>query len=387
MSDANNQLNLFDLYLPLPFRVVLLINFGILLWHINLITCLKYDINILLVLKISPTDITLKQLIANSRKRLFNVTISTCSGYLAYIFLTLSRLDFISMEWLPLFCIFIAFLILLRSNPSKDSNRLTETIKRVVRGNIDINLRNNDILLTDTLTSYNKVLVDFLVYVSALALGIQSIPKGTNLSKELTKNHLQIYNLDLLFANFPSLLRLKQCLIEYKSSNRRNSTHLFNAIKYSTAFLPTAAMILFKSGFIKGQTLWYFAMFINSTYSFYWDISNDWNFGFFSKFLSNKSNTVYLRNKLIYSRTFYIIAILIDFSLRYIWILKLLYLNSNSTSSLKVFSVMLFTTEMGNFILEILEIFRRWVWVFIKVETEYVKIVTSEEYIEMQNLD
>lgn len=48
---------------------------------------------------------------------------------------------------------------------------------------------------------------------------------------------------------------------------------------------------------------------------------------------------------------------------------------------------MLFTTEMGNFMLEIFEIFRRWVWVFIKVETEYVKIVTSEEYIEMQNLD
>lgn len=128
-------------------------------------------------------------------------------------------------------------------------------------------------------------------------------------------------------------------------------------------------------------------MFINSTYSFYWDISNDWNFGFFTNFLKSRSNTVYLRNKLIYSKTVYIIAIVIDFSFRYIWVLKMIYLNSSSTSSLKNFSVMLFTTEMGNFMLEIFEIFRRWVWVFIKVETEYVKIVTSEEYIEMQNLD
>lgn len=387
MSEANSQLNLFDVYLPLPFRVVLLINVGIFLWHLNLLTCQKYDINILLVLKISPTEITLKNLISNSRKRLLNVTFSTFTGYAAYVFIIITRIEIVSLEWLPLLCILAAFAILIRSNSSKDSSRLVETIKRVICGNIDVNLRNNDILLTDTFTSYNKVLVDFLVYVSALLLGIQSLPTGTNLSKELTKSHLQVYNIDLILANFPSFLRLKQCLFEYHKSNRRNLTHLLNAIKYSTAFLPTISMILFKNGIVKRQTLWYFAMFINSTYSFYWDISNDWNFGFFTNFLKSRSNTVYLRNKLIYSKTVYIIAIVIDFSFRYIWVLKMIYLNSSSTSSLKNFSVMLFTTEMGNFMLEIFEIFRRWVWVFIKVETEYVKIVTSEEYIEMQNLD
>lgn len=387
MEETKELFNPFDIYLPLPYRVVCLLNLGIFLWHINLITCQKFDINILLVLKLSPAEISLKKMIANSKKRLMNVTVSSLSGYMVYLFIILSGIDIVSLEWLPLFCIIASFAILLKSNYSSDSNRFSQTMKRVIRGNIDVNIRNNDILLTDTFTSYNKVLVDFLVYVSALVLGIQSLPMGTALSKELTKSHLQVYNLDLLLANFPSFLRFKQCLSEFDQSNRRNITHLLNAIKYSTAFFPTISMILFRNGIFESQALWYVSMFINSTYSLYWDITNDWNFGFFTKILNANSNTYYFRNKLIYSKTAYVVAILIDFSLRYLWVFRMIYLNSVSNSSTKSFFVMLFTTEMGTFIQEILEIFRRWVWVFIKVETEYVKIVHSDEYIEMQNLE
>ena len=223
--------------------------------------------------------------------------------------------------------------------------------------------------------------------MSALFLGLQTLPYGSDLYKQLSKSHLQIYNLDTILASFPSVLRLKQCLQEYKESKRMNKSHLYNAIKYSTAFLPTISMILYKSGIMHTQSLWYLSSFINSAYSFYWDVTNDWNFGFFLKFLTNQPHLEMFRSKMVYSKTVYIVAIIADFQLRFLWIYKLIYVSGQYDGGYKDFFVLLFTSEIGNFILEILEIFRRWVWVFLKIETEYVKMLSSKEITEMQNLD
>lgn len=382
--------NWFDVLLPLPFRVVLLVNLGILLWYINLLTCRNFKIDILMVLKISPQEVTLNKLIFKTKKRLINSTLFNSIAYIIYYFFTSNGWTVPLIDWLPMFCIIMTIIILIKTNSSSfESKRLLETVKRVIKGDIDTSLRNNDILLTDTFTSYNKVLVDFLVYFSALLLGLQTLPSGSDLSKDLSKSHLQIFNIDLLLANLPSLLRLSQCVQEYKKGNKQEINHLLNAIKYSTAFLPTISMILFKSNILETQGLWYFSSFINSSYSFYWDITNDWNFGFFTKFLSNKPSTKLLRNKLIYSKTVYILAIIIDFKLRFLWTYKFFYFtgsSQNTTGSISSFAIFLFSTEIGNFILEILEIFRRWVWVFLKVETEYIKILSSNESYELQNV-
>ena len=386
-------ISLFDFYFPLPYRVLMLVNLGLLMWHLNLLACKIFKIDILMVLKISQQELTLSKLFYRSKKRLLNVSLVNSVNYFIYLFLVANEISLTVSEWFPLFGIICTFIILLKNDPSYESARLNQTIKRVIRGDIDVSIRNNDILLTDTFTSYNKVLVDFFIYISALILGMQTLPNGSDLSKELSKNHLQFYNFDVLLANFPSFLRLKQCLKEFNLSNKQNMQHLFNAIKYSTAFLPTISIILFKSGILKSQSLWYFTTFINSSYSFYWDITNDWNFGFFSRFLSSKSNVKILRNKLLYNKPVYYLAIIIDFQLRFLWFYKLIYLTSSSPSkpeninSFANFITILFTTEFGNFLLEILEIFRRWVWVFLKVETEYIKLVSSTDFIEMQSFD
>ena len=379
----------FDFYLPLPYRVVLLINIGILLWHLNLVTCFHFKIDIMQVLKLAPQEITLSKMIYRSKRRLINITFANILNYSIYFFFTSNGFDLSLTDYLPLLAIITSFWILLRIDRSSDSQRLSQTMTRVIRGDIDINMRNNDILLTDTFTSYNKVLVDLFVYISALILGMQALPKGSDISAQLSKNHLQSYCIDLLLANFPSLLRFQQCLKEYNESNRGNIQHLLNAIKYSTAFLPTISMILFKCGVLKTQSLWYFTTFINSSYSFYWDITNDWNFGFFTKFLTSRSNIKLFRSRMVYSKTVYTIAILIDLQLRYLWLYKLFYVTSatHEATAITSFFIMLFTTEMGNFILEILEIFRRWVWVFIKVETEYVKMASSDQALELQTFD
>ena len=388
-EEAAATISAFDFYLPLPYRVVILINGGLFLWHLNLLTCRKFKIGVLNVLKVSPQELTLSRLIERSRICLVNVTLSNICNYLIYYFVASNGFEFALIDWLPLFGIISTFLILLHDGSSFESQRLLQTMKRVIKGDIDISMRNNDILLADTFTSYNKVLVDFLVYVCALVLGMSALPSGTDLSKELSKTHLQMYNIDLLLANFPSFLRFKQCLKEYNQSGRQNIRHLLNAIKYSTAFLPTISMILFKAGYLKTRGLWVLFTFINSSYSLYWDITNDWNFGFFLKFLSDKPNVKLLRSKLLYSKEAYVLAIIIDFQLRFIWVYGLIFANPTSvppSTAAKFFSP-LFTTEMGTFLLECLEIFRRWVWVFLKIETEYVMMSTVSDFIELQSFD
>lgn len=386
-SEKAIQLNTFDICLPLPYRVVFLINAGVALWHVNLFTCRKLNIDVLMVLKIAPQETTLVKMMNRSWKRLTTITLVNFFSYLLYFTLTFNGHTLLLVDWFPLINIITVFVILLNQKPSAESNRLSQTIRRIIKGNIDVNLRNNDILLTDTFTSYNKVLVDFLIYMSALFLGLQTLPYGSDLYKQLSKSHLQIYNLDTILASFPSVLRLKQCLQEYKESKRMNKSHLYNAIKYSTAFLPTISMILYKSGIMHTQSLWYLSSFINSAYSFYWDVTNDWNFGFFLKFLTNQPHLEMFRSKMVYSKTVYIVAIIADFQLRFLWIYKLIYVSGQYNGGYKDFFVLLFTSEIGNFILEILEIFRRWVWVFLKIETEYVKMLSSKEITEMQNLD
>lgn len=388
-EEAAATISAFDFYLPLPYRVVILINAGILFWHLNLLTCRNFKIGVLNVLKVSPQELTLSRLIDRSRKCLVNITLSNICNYSIYYFFASNGFELTLIDWLPLFGILTTFFILLHDKSSFESQRLLQTMKRVIKGDIDISMRNNDILLTDTFTSYNKVLVDFLVYVSALVLGMSTLPSGANLSKELSKTHLQLYNIDLLLANFPSLLRFRQCLKEYNQSGRQNIRHLLNAIKYSTTFLPTISMILFKAGYLKTRNLWVFFTFINSSYSLYWDITNDWNFGFFLKFLSDKPNVKLLRNKLLYSKEAYVLAIIIDFQLRFIWVYGLVFVDPSSPSpstAAKFFTTM-FATEMGTFVLECLEIFRRWVWVFLKIETEYVIMSSVSDFIELQSFD
>lgn len=91
-----------------------------------------------------------------------------------------------------------------------------------------------DILLADALTSYAKVLGDlFATFCMFFSPDISSTSKpnrscGTD------------YIVPLIIAA-PSVIRLRQCLIEYvrvrrAGPRRAGGQHLANALKYSTAF-------------------------------------------------------------------------------------------------------------------------------------------------------
>lgn len=374
---------------PLPYRVVLLVNLGIFLWYINIVICKRCQIDLLLVLRLKHHDVNMSKLVLRTRSTLIKVTSANLVNYSIYLFFLKNGLVMPILNWFPLLALmFVAFMLynpMFFSNsnqPSIEGQRLSQTLKRITRGGIDPSIRNNDIILTDTFTSYNKTIIDLLIYLSSLLLGLDVLPLDT---KELSTEHIKVYNLDLLLANIPSALRFKQCLYEYKMSGYQNRIHLLNAVKYSTAFFPTICLILKRSGYIDSNGAWIFFSLINSTYSFVWDISNDWNFGFFYKYISGKRDLPMLRSHMIYDTRFYLFAIAIDFSLRFIWIFKVVFETPGLTSfGWIMFS--LFNTELGGFFSQLLEICRRWVWIFVKVETEFIKMRASND-IELQSIN
>lgn len=182
----------------------------------------------------------------------------------------------------------------------------------------------------------------------------------------------------------PSLIRLRQCLTEYlrvQKANKRTGqinpatgwggVHLANALKYSTAFPVIVLSALqrtpepSKYGVSEATLfrMWMAAVVINSGYSFYWDIARDWDLSLFSSPQERNSPEHpwgLRRHRWIHAKEFYYGAIVMDALLRCTWSLKL-------SPHLDHFNDL----EGGIFTMEILEVFRRWVWIFFRVECEW----------------
>ena len=106
-----------------------------------------------------------------------------------------------------------------------------------------------------------------------------------------------------------------------------------------------------------------FCVFLNSFYSFYWDVSKDWDLSLFSSSSKRKDpeHPYGLRKHRFFpSDKMYYAAIVVDFLLRCTWSFKL-------SPHLDHFNDL----EGGIFTMEILEVARRWVWIFLRAETEW----------------
>jgi len=194
-----------------------------------------------------------------------------------------------------------------------------------------------------------------------------------------------------LIIAIPSLIRFRQCIIEYfrvKESNRKaggigphgwGGQHLANALKYASAFPVIILSALqrslsFDEASIGMSTtavyrLWLCAVLINSFYSFYWDVAKDWDLTLFSSSRERTANSHPwgLRRRLYFPvHDVYYVAIGLDFILRCTWSLKL-------SPHLDHFNDL----EGGIFVMELLEVLRRWIWIFFRVETEWVRHSSS----------
>ncbi|KAL6442743.1 hypothetical protein ACFW04_002670 [Cataglyphis niger] len=103
--------------------------------------------------------------------------------------------------------------------------------------------------------------------------------------------------------------------------------------------------------------LWICSCFINSIYSYTWDLKMDWGL-----LDSNAGENRFLREEVVYSASwFYYFAIIEDFILRFIWIASFILVECKYISS-----------DLMTSIVAPLEVFRRFVWNFFRLENEHL---------------
>ncbi|KFA66470.1 hypothetical protein S40285_00755 [Stachybotrys chlorohalonatus IBT 40285] len=375
---VEHALDSFSLAFPLPYRVGFIVTLAVWGWGTNLhyLHLLKIDVPSLIRYpgRTSPTHIphhystyrlaiVLSGLFCGSIFLFWLITWGTASRVIAY-------------DWLPLtylVALVAIFFVPFRDLPSSGRHRFLATLRRVSIGGIAEaqDGKFGDILLADVLTSYAKVCGDLFVTICMF------VTPGSSSTARPDRNCGGTIIVPLLMA-VPSIIRFRQCIIEYfrvqraprKESSGWGGQHLANALKYSTAFPVIITSTLQRNSQDPAtkaalNKAWLVAVLINSLYSFYWDVTKDWDL---TLFLSKRDRTSShhpwgLRDKLLF-RPFnvYYLVIALDLVLRCTWSMKL-------SPHLDKFS----DFESGIFLIEFLEVFRRWVWIFFRVETEWIR--------------
>ncbi|KAI8866173.1 EXS-domain-containing protein [Ramicandelaber brevisporus] len=232
----------------------------------------------------------------------------------------------------------------------------------------------SDVILADILTSFARVFADtyatgcdfyYHMFVTKSA-PVTVIPSPTSNS---SCNYTTVAP---YLVSLPFLFRLRQCITEvYRAKHpvdRRR--HIMNALKYLSA-LP----VIFLSAAQKEDAMnsrlgvlfvcWSVAVIVNTLYSFYWDIAMDFDLGHISgrraPAYSAKSFPFMLRPRLHFpDPMLYYTAIALDFILRIAWTLKLSW------------HLRIDTMTFGPFLMAFIEILRRWMWVYFRLEREWV---------------
>ena len=239
----------------------------------------------------------------------------------------------------------------------------------------------SDFILADIMTSLAKALADLQRAVCLMVSGpvLFNLPGLDNPNKH---QGLRTCSRGSLFVNavlaLPYLLRMFQCLIVYAST--REKPNLFNAIKYATVF-PVIGLSVLKyhvSQELWTSFLWYMwllASIVNTVYCYYWDVEMDWDISWFSaetNWCWLPSRWPALKADLLYSpRWLYLWAMGSNLFGRVAWIYKL-------SSHLKHWKVVTFSVAL-------VEVFRRFQWVFLRIECGLRKL-QSHRWLESEGL-
>ncbi|KAK4788614.1 hypothetical protein SAY86_019933 [Trapa natans] len=159
----------------------------------------------------------------------------------------------------------------------------------------------------------------------------------------------------------PYIFRLFQCLRQYKDTGEK--TTLLNALKYSTAvpviFLSALKYHVFPEKWTSFyRPLWLLSSVLNSLYSFYWDVTRDWDLSCFTRIFLFAKPSIF--SYFLYGRRWVFLWVIgSNLILRCTWTYKL--------------SAHLRHNYLTVFTITALEIFRRFQWAFFRVENEWNK--------------
>ncbi|XP_064189351.1 xenotropic and polytropic retrovirus receptor 1a [Anguilla rostrata] len=177
--------------------------------------------------------------------------------------------------------------------------------------------------------------------------------------------HSYSYGVRAIIQCLPAWFRFVQCLRRYRDT-KRAFPHLVNAGKYSTTFFVVTFSALYHTHRAQShddaEVFFYLLIVssvISSCYTLIWDLKMDW--GLFDR--SAGENT-FLREEIVYpQKAYYYCAIVEDVILRFAWTIQL---------SLTTMDVFPSAADILSTILAPLEVFRRFVWNFFRLENEHL---------------
>ncbi|KAG1878372.1 EXS family-domain-containing protein, partial [Suillus subluteus] len=423
---------------PLPFRVLFLIGLGILGWATNLHGLHLLGIDAGSALELHPGRAFLPTSSSSSRVsssprvsymsvyRLFAGYASWCfAGWSFFRLATHSNTVLVdTFKYIPALSslgVLTTLICPFELCQKRERDVFLQSAARCLFSSMDSPVYFSDVVFADVFTSFAKVLGD--VWLSLCML----LPGGSLLSPP-SLNGLSQWILPTLMS-LPYIIRFRQCLIEHWSPTNTSKRPLLNALKYASSFpvifLSAAQrIVVLELAEVKGELvtreswhgehplfrLWLLAAVVNSLYSFWWDLTNDWGLNLLKpRSADSRSNprplvlpslhskassiagssdahivtqshtssshqvlggAIYrhqsypygLRPVLLYPLLVYPLVMFFNLVLRMTWSIKLSsHLHSQSEGS----ALMLW--------LEVAEVLRRWMWVFIRVEWEVVK--------------
>ncbi|TEA16580.1 Protein ERD1-like protein 1 [Colletotrichum sidae] len=379
---VESELDSFSLTFPLPYRIGFIIVLAVWGWGVNLHLLHQVKIDVLTLIRYPTRSSPTEPAHHLSTYRLATVlsTIFALSVTTFWAFTRRTPSLVIEYDWLPmtyLVALVAVFFVPIRNFSHGGRSRFLATLRRVSIGGIAEakDGKFGDILLADVLTSYSKILGDLYV-----VLCMFFTPSGSSTARP-DRNCGGTVMVPLIMA-IPFAIRFRQCIIEYfrvrrapyKESVGWGGQHLANATKYATAF-PVIILSAVQRSLPADQPApglnraWLAAVLINSLYSWYWDVAKDWDLTLFSsaRERNNPEHPFGLRRRLVFQQPIiYYGVICMDLMLRCTWALKL-------SASLDKFT----DFESSIFLLQSFEVFRRWVWIFFRVETEWLRNNTS----------
>ncbi|KAJ5612869.1 hypothetical protein N7510_006063 [Penicillium lagena] len=377
--DQHPQLDSFGLVLPFPLRLAIILVAGFWGWAINLHYLAAANIDVPSLIRYPARSSSSQPPHHTSAYRLATaLSIPVGIWIVVFWFATRRSVELVErLDFIPQSCYIVLLLILIWPfNRLARSGRIhfLRTLKRVSIGGLAESKdgKFGDILLADALTSYARVLGD--LYASFCMFFMPDISSTEKPVRSCGRSFI----VPLIVA-IPSLIRLRQCLIEYVRARRTNlrrdenraNGHLLNALKYSTAFpviwLSTkvrnySPLDFFGFSEMSLMRFLFIFCFINSAYSFYWDVVRDWDLTLLTPHRHNKEHPYGLRRHRYFSDRLYHYVIFADLALRFSWLWRAL-------PGLAWLS----ETESGYFTLMFLEVARRWMWVFFRTEAEWIR--------------
>ncbi|XP_063741606.1 xenotropic and polytropic retrovirus receptor 1 homolog isoform X2 [Eleginops maclovinus] len=223
-----------------------------------------------------------------------------------------------------------------------------------------------DFWLADQLNSLGVVLMDLEYMICFYSFELDWKKHDGLISSEARDVcNSYSYGVRAVIQCLPAWFRFVQCLRRYRDT-KRAFPHLVNAGKYSTSFFVVTFAALYSTHKAEAHAdaqiflyLYIGCLVVSSCYTLIWDLKMDW--GLFDR---NAGENTFLREEIVYPhKAYYYSAIVEDVLLRFSWTLTV---SLSTVSGLNGISDILAT------LLAPMEVFRRFVWNFFRLENEHL---------------